>query len=128
MQITGIDASFAQPGFDWKQAASQGIQFGICKLSEGTGLLDEQFAYHWNGIKEAGLARGFYHFSRWDLGTDPQAEAQFVLDHLPSLGTGDFIALDIETSPIGVPARPLPPWAPAWPAGTQHPPGLRPLV
>jgi GH25 family lysozyme M1 (1,4-beta-N-acetylmuramidase) len=128
MPITGIDVSYAQAGFDWSRAAQQGIQFAACKCTEGTGYADPTTSYHLQGMKAAGLARGVYHFSRWDLGTDPTAEAQYFLAHLPALETGDFVALDIETSPDNIPGRPLSSWALAWLSVVEHRIGFRPLV
>src|SRR5437667_54943 len=111
MQLVGIDTSYAQAGLNWSAAASQGLQFAVCKRSEGTAVADPTFDYHWSAIRAENLARGTYHFSRWDLGTDPAAEAQYFLSHLPPLQTGDFVVLDIETSPVRIPGRPLSSWA-----------------
>jgi GH25 family lysozyme M1 (1,4-beta-N-acetylmuramidase) len=60
MSIRVVDTSLFQKGFSWTQAAKEGIAAGICKRSEGTGLLDAQFEAHWAAIKAAGLARGAY--------------------------------------------------------------------
>jgi GH25 family lysozyme M1 (1,4-beta-N-acetylmuramidase) len=75
-----------------------------------------------------GLVRGAYGFSQWDLGTDPAAEARWFLAHLPALEAGDFVALDIETSPVNIPGRPLSSWALTWLTVVAHALGFRPLV
>jgi lysozyme len=115
LSIRVVDVALYQKGFCWAQAAREGIAAGICKRSEGTGLLDAQFEAHWAAIKAAGLARGAYHFSRWDLSTDPHAEARYFVSHLPPLDEGDFLALDIEESPQGIQApADLSSWALEW--------------
>jgi lysozyme len=126
--IRGVDVSEFQPTFNWHQAAQEGIAFGVCKLVEGTGRVDRTFDYHWRSMKEAGVVRFCYGFSRWDLGTDPAAEARFFLEHLPPLQPGEGAALDLEDSPIGVPARPLSSWALAWLAVVEHELGIKPLL
>lgn len=126
--LRGLDVSYAQPGFDWTQAAREGVQFGICKRSEGTAGVDPEFDHHWGAIAQAGLGRGAYSFSRWDLDTDPTAEARWFLETLPPLAAGDVVALDIEASPIGIPGRPLSSWALAWLALVEHALGQRPLL
>lgn len=126
--IRGVDASYAQPGFRWDRAKSEGIAFGICKRSEGTAGLDPLFDYHWAAIKDAGLVRGAYDFARWDLGLAPADEAHWFLWHLPPLEPGDFVVLDLENSPAGVPGRPLSSWALAWLSVVEHDLGIRPLL
>jgi lysozyme len=128
MSITGIDVSYAQAGLNWAEVATSPVKFGIAKRSEGTAVADPQFEAHWSGIKSAKLVRGAYHFSRWDLETDPTAEAQWFLSHLPALETGDFVVLDIEASPAGVAGYELSPWALTWLVTVERAIGFRPLV
>jgi lysozyme len=128
MQITGIDASYAQASFDWKSATNQGLQFAYCTRSKGTAGVDPVFDYHWAGIKAQNVVRGAYHFSRWDLGTDPTAEAQFFLSKLPALEVSDFVVLDIENSPDRIPGRALSSWALAWLSVVEHALGFKPMV
>jgi lysozyme len=126
--LRGIDVSYAQPNLNWSQAAQEGVQFGICKRSEGTSGLDVQFDHHWTAIKDAGLPRGAYHFSRWDLDTDPAAEAQWFLTHVPLLDQSDVLVLDIEDSPNGVPGRDLSSWALTWLAAVEKATERAPIV
>jgi lysozyme len=128
MILRGLDVSYAQPGFNWTQAVREGMAFGICKRSEGTAGIDPQFDFHWNAMKEAGLIRGAYSFSRWDLDLSPADEAHWFLAHLPPLEPYDFVALDLEVSPAGVPGRPLSSWALSWLAVVEHELGVRPLL
>jgi GH25 family lysozyme M1 (1,4-beta-N-acetylmuramidase) len=128
MQTIGIDVSAYQQGLDWTKVKAAGAQFGIAKRSEGTGGVDSAFDAHWLGMKAAGLARGAYHFSRWDLGTEPLAEAQWFLGHLPALDVGDVVALDIEASPANLPGRELSAWALTWLVTVERAIGFRPLL
>ncbi|MDE3179400.1 MAG: lysozyme [Acidobacteriota bacterium] len=59
---SGIDVSHLQGQIDWPRVAQAGISFAFVKATEGAGFVDPQFSANWNGIKDAGIIRGAYHF------------------------------------------------------------------
>ncbi|MGE5645050.1 MAG: glycoside hydrolase family 25 protein [Acidobacteriota bacterium] len=58
----GIDVSHHNGVIDWSAAAKAGIAFAYAKATEGATFTDKRFAANWKAIREAGLARGAYHF------------------------------------------------------------------
>ncbi len=65
--IHGIDVSRHQGNIGWlavKNMESKGVKidFAFIKATEGLGNVDKQFRRNWLKIKEAGIARGAYHF------------------------------------------------------------------
>jgi lysozyme len=65
--IHGIDVSRYQKDIDWKlvkemQVKKINIGFAFIKATEGAGYVDEQFKENMESAKEAGVARGAYHF------------------------------------------------------------------
>ncbi|MFZ4603732.1 MAG: glycoside hydrolase family 25 protein [Caulobacterales bacterium] len=61
-QVTGVDVSAHQGPIDWPALAGSGAAFAYIKASEGGSHVDPRFKANWRGAKEAGLARGAYHF------------------------------------------------------------------
>lgn len=76
----GIDISGFQPTVNWAQVVASGKVFAFIKASEGTTLVDSQFAQHWANAKSTGILRGAYHFFRPEV--DPVAQAQHFLAQL----------------------------------------------
>lgn len=60
--VRGIDVSSYQGEIDWGTLASQGISFAFIKATEGSGFVDERFAYNYSRAQKAGLRVGAYHF------------------------------------------------------------------
>ncbi len=65
--IHGIDVSRYQQDIDWKlvkemQVKKIAIGFAFIKATEGINNVDEQFKDNMQAAKEAGVARGAYHF------------------------------------------------------------------
>jgi lysozyme len=58
----GIDVSHYQGRIDWPALPAQGVDFAYIKASEGGDLRDDTFAANWAGAREAGIARGAYHY------------------------------------------------------------------
>lgn len=58
----GIDVSHHQGTIDWAKLPAQGVDFAYIKASEGGDHRDSRFAFNWAGAKQAGIARGAYHF------------------------------------------------------------------
>lgn len=60
--IHGTDVSKYQVDVDWNAVRRSGISFAFIKATEGGDRLDDRFAEHWNGAKQAGIPRSAYHF------------------------------------------------------------------
>lgn len=58
----GIDVSHHQGRIDWKLLPAQGVDFAYIKASEGGDHRDRAFPANWSGARNAGIARGAYHF------------------------------------------------------------------
>jgi lysozyme len=66
-KIHGIDVSHHQQDIDWKlvkdmQVKKINIGFAFIKATEGTSLVDDEYKDNMESAKEAGVARGAYHF------------------------------------------------------------------
>lgn len=77
----GIDVSHHQGHIDWERVARDGIAFVYIKATEGGDLVDIRFAQNWKESREAGLARGAYHF--FSLCTRGRQQAQNFLAVVP---------------------------------------------
>jgi lysozyme len=65
MPVQGIDVSRWQGKIDWASVAASGKRFAFIKATEGGDHLDPRFNENWHGAKQAGIARGAYHFMFW---------------------------------------------------------------
>jgi GH25 family lysozyme M1 (1,4-beta-N-acetylmuramidase) len=79
-KVEGIDVSRFSGGVDWKSVAGQ-VSFAYTRSTDGATILDPNFADNWFGMKDAGIARGTYHYFRFNQ--DPTAQAQAFLDAVP---------------------------------------------
>jgi len=120
--IPGVDVSDWQGSIDWGSVAAAGYQFAITKATEGTGFTARRFQRNWNGIKAAGMARGAYHFAQPDLNA-PAAEADFFVQQVGELETGDLLTLDLEAG-----SGFLADWALEWLNRVTERVGFRPLL
>ncbi|HEX8458506.1 MAG TPA: glycoside hydrolase family 25 protein [Pyrinomonadaceae bacterium] len=92
--LIGIDVSHYQGAVNWADVRAAGCAFAFAKATESTSIVDPQFAVNWNGMKEAGLVRGAYHFFRPEQ--DGVAQARHFLQTV-QLETGDLPpVIDIE--------------------------------
>ena len=80
----GVDVSVYQGVVDWTKAKSNGVEFAIARVSDGTGNPDTQFANNWPGMKKAGVLRGTYQFFR--PSEDPIAQADLMFTMLNKAG------------------------------------------
>ncbi len=71
-------------------------QFVIIKTSEGVGFTDPKFTRNQAEARRVGLALGYYHFARPDLGNSPEAEADYFLKVVGSPVEGEVYVLDYE--------------------------------
>jgi len=60
--VHGIDVSKFQGTINWTAARRSGVQFAFIKATEGGDRIDDRFHENWNAAKNAGVARGAYHF------------------------------------------------------------------
>lgn len=97
--IHGIDVSNYQHYIFWpsvKQMKVQDVQlkFAFIKATEGLKDADKQFKYNWAAAKEAGLARGAYHYF---IATKSGKQQALNFINTVKLETGDMPpVLDIE--------------------------------
>ena len=93
--IRGIDLYHADSPVQFGQAKADGIQFVICKASQGLHSVDDQYTNFRHQAHTAGLLFGAYHF--FDPNADPfQQAAHFV--HAATPSKGDLVlTLDVET-------------------------------
>ena len=61
-QTYGVDVSAHQGTIDWAAVADDDISFAYIKATEGGDFVDERFESNWEGVHDAGLKRGAYHF------------------------------------------------------------------
>ena len=73
MPVQGIDVSYWQGDIDWAKAREAGVRFTFIKATEGGDHLDSKFHENWAGARDAGIARGAYHFLYWCRPADEQA-------------------------------------------------------
>jgi GH25 family lysozyme M1 (1,4-beta-N-acetylmuramidase) len=86
----GLDVSSYQRTMDWQRAIDTGAKFAFVKATEGTSIIDPQFAYNWSELRRLGVPHGAYHFFRpaqplWQVTqfideVDPQQNEMIVLD------------------------------------------------
>ncbi len=72
--VRGIDVSHYEGAIDWTALQTAGLSFVYIKATDGTDIVDEQFARNWQGAADAGLARGAYHFYDFCDGGGVQAD------------------------------------------------------
>jgi lysozyme len=65
MPVQGIDVSYYQGDIDWQKVGDAGVHFAYIKATEGADRFDPKFPDNWRAAKQAGLARGAYHFMYW---------------------------------------------------------------
>jgi uncharacterized protein (TIGR03382 family) len=96
--LEGIDVSKYQGTINWSSVAADDVKFAFVRVSDGTTVLDAQFAANWSGAHAAGLARGAYQFFR--PGQDPIAQADILLDAIGrTIGPDDLPpVIDVEAS------------------------------
>lgn len=94
-QITGIDLYHGDAPLQFGLAKQNGVQFVICKASQGVHNIDPMYQTYRAQAKAAGLLMGAYMF--FDPAADPIQQARhFVNAATPA--KGDLVpALDVET-------------------------------
>ncbi|HET8922560.1 MAG TPA: GH25 family lysozyme [Candidatus Acidoferrum sp.] len=93
--IEGIDVSSNQGQVDWERVAGAGKAFAFARATVGGHIADSQFATNWQGISDAGMLRGAYHFF-WPL-TPWKEQAENFIKTVGALNPGDLPpVLDLE--------------------------------
>jgi len=96
-EMQGLDVSHHQKHINWDTVAKkENVDFVFVKATEGRDYIDSLFCENWEGLREAGLRRGAYHFFRsYGCGDEQAAHFLSTIEMLP----GDLIpVLDIETT------------------------------
>src|SRR5260221_9542509 len=94
--VEGIDVSKYEGSIDWNKVKGAGIGFGIARVSDGLNYPDATFDTNWAGMKSAGVVRGAYQY--FEPAQDPIAQADMLLQHIGTMGTGDLPPfIDVET-------------------------------
>jgi len=92
--VHGVDVSHYQSHINWYEVASEGIDFGFVKATEGETISDSLFCQNWIEMENAGIIRGAYHFFR--PGTSAITQAQHFIEKV-DLKYGDLPpVLDVE--------------------------------
>ena len=95
MGTQGVDVSYYQPNFDWKDKAGKGIEFGFARVSDGTTVIDDKFDRHWKGMKNNGIIRGAYQYFR--PGQSAKKQANIMVNKVGQLGSGELpCVIDVE--------------------------------
>lgn len=99
--VHGIDVSKYQGKINWQEVEkmeSKGIQlrFAICKVTEGTSLVDKHWERNHDKLRETNLKLGTYHFFRPNYNAELQAK-HFLSNY--TYKSGDIPpALDVEVT------------------------------
>lgn len=96
--LKGIDISNWQGSPNFQDIKNDGWDFVIVKAVEGVGYRDPQLTRSQKECRAKGIALGYYAFVRPDLGNSPEAEAQYFLDQIGPLKSGEMLFLDFEVS------------------------------
>ena len=96
--MNGADISGYQGNLNWDTLGS--LEFIISKATEGADFIDHSFAHNQAEGRRTGKLRGYYHFARPDK-FGPQAEADFFVNVVGALQTGEIMALDWEQGYAG---------------------------
>ena len=132
MTARGPDVSSHQGVVDWHAVKAAGNTFAWTKATGGSWYKNPTLSTNWDGMRNAGLVRGAYHYAFESSGDPhprrgPDAEADYFLQAMLALGLheGDMLALDIEEGPDDVD---LADWALRWLRRVEARVGFRPLV
>ena len=116
--IDGPDvSSYQHPNgvsINWTKVAAEGHEFAIVKATEGTSYVNKYFTADYNGIRNAGMVRGSYHFAHpaYPVAKTALTQAKFYAGHLGDTKTTKTLppALDLEVDG-GLPRTALITWA-----------------
>ena len=72
--VKGVDISSYQGEINWEILSEQNISFAFIKATEGSTLVDKNFAYNFEEAKKTSIPVGAYHFFSYDSKGETQAE------------------------------------------------------
>ncbi len=128
--IHGIDVSRYQETIDWESVKSmnvEGLKLGFTFIKATEGLVNEDRYYkrNWKRAKEAGMARGAYHF--FIATKNGKAQAEHFIKTV-ELGPGDMPpVLDVEAT-YGVPYKKVRERVKEWLVTVENYYGVRPII
>lgn len=94
-RLSGIDVSKWQGDINWPAVKQTGVSFAFARASYGSVEVDSQFKVNWQAMRDAGIARGTYHF--FVTADDATQQAELFLRTVGSLESGDLPpVLDVE--------------------------------
>jgi lysozyme len=96
-EVHGIDVSKYQGDIDWATVRRSGVEFVWIKATEGANHVDSKFQQNWAGAKQAGIARGAYHFVWWCR--HPHEEVEWFKANVPNDPDALPPVLDVEATP-----------------------------
>jgi lysozyme len=96
-EVHGIDVSKYQGDIDWATVRRSGVEFVWIKATEGANHVDSKFQQNWAGAKQAGIARGAYHFVWWCR--HPHEEVAWFKANVPNDPDALPPVLDVEATP-----------------------------
>lgn len=118
--LKGIDISHHQKGID---LGAIGVDFVICKATEGNGYTDEMCDTFYQKAKSLGKKLGVYHFARPDLGNTAEAEADWFIKETLGYHKEAMLVLDWESGDLTNVA-----WAKAWLDRVYSKTGVKPVI
>ncbi len=93
----GLDVSHYQGTINWKKVKRHNLGFVLVKATGGDTYVDPHFYHNWNGVREAGMIRGPYHF--FYAADNPRKQAAHFLATVGELKPYDLPpVLDVEIS------------------------------
>lgn len=116
--LKGVDIS----NYQADDAVNQGVDFVICKATEGIGFVDHTCDPKYQMAKNQGKLLGVYHFARPEYGNGAIAEADFFVDNVQGYIGEAILVLDWETSTWQTD------WAKQWLDRVYERTGVRPLI
>jgi lysozyme len=94
-RVQGIDVSKWQSKVNWQSVKEASIAFAFARATYGNTEVDSEFKSNWQGMKDADIIRGPYHF--FVAADDPTAQANLFVNTVGSLDSGDLPpVLDVE--------------------------------
>jgi lysozyme len=93
-EVYGVDVSRHQGWVAWARVAADHVAFAYVKATEGADHVDARFAENWAGARDAGLARGAYHF--FTLCSPGAAQAARYVSTVPRDPAALPAAVDLE--------------------------------
>ncbi|WP_163268042.1 glycoside hydrolase family 25 protein [Chelativorans alearense] len=105
--VHGTDVSKYQGEVDWRRLARGGISFAFVKATEGGDRFDETFNANWQGARDAGIARGAYHFYYFCRPAIEQA--RWFIRHVPRDAAALPPVLDMEWNHLSPSCKLRPP-------------------